>query len=72
MVSFAADIQPLFRNKDVDAMSFMFDLSSYGDVKANAQEIYEVVKSGAMPCDSRWTESQVMLLKQWLDGGMPE
>src|SRR5438874_10691236 len=40
-VTFAQDIRPLFRDRDVRSMSFAFDLSSYEDVRTNAEEIYE-------------------------------
>ena len=38
-VTFAQDICPLFRDRDVSSMSFAFDLSSYDDVRMNAEEI---------------------------------
>jgi hypothetical protein len=37
--SFARDIRPLFREKDVEEMSFAFDLGQYDDVKANGAAI---------------------------------
>ena len=40
-LSFARDIRPLFRDRDIGAMSSMFDLSSYEDVRANADGIYK-------------------------------
>jgi hypothetical protein len=33
------DIRPLFRDKDVQSMSSALDLSSYEDVRANADEV---------------------------------
>jgi hypothetical protein len=47
MPSFARDILPLFRKKDVDEMRFAFDLSVYDDVQNNASGIYA---SWADPC----------------------
>ena len=38
--SFERDIRPLFREEDVDATEFVFDLASYEDVKENAEDIY--------------------------------
>jgi hypothetical protein len=38
-VSFANDIRPLFTQIDINHMAFFCDLSSYDDVKTNAQEI---------------------------------
>ncbi len=72
MASFAQNIRPLFRPKDVSSMKRYFDLSSYQDVKAHAQPIYEAVASGDMPCDEQWSDDQVALFKRWLDEGMPE
>ena len=50
-VGFESDIRPLFRPDDVDAMSFAFDLSSYEDVRANADDIYARLADGSMHCD---------------------
>jgi hypothetical protein len=70
-LSFAADIRPLFRDEpDVEAMkSFGLDLSSYADVKASAQSIYERLADGSMPCDGEWPKEQVAKFKQWMDEG---
>ena len=68
--SFAADVRPLFRSDDVEAMSFAFDLASYDDVRANADEIYERIADGSMPCDAVWPDEQTELLRAWIDGGM--
>jgi hypothetical protein len=38
-VGFERDVRPLFRDKDVQSMSSAFDLSSYADVRANADKI---------------------------------
>ena len=29
------------------------------------------LRSGQMPCDGAWPESQVETLQQWIDAGMP-
>ena len=47
MTSFATDIRPLFRDKDVKSMTSMFDLSRYEDVKDNADGILETVEAAA-------------------------
>ena len=70
-LSFAADIRPLFRDSDVAAMSAMFDLSSYDDVRSNADAIYQAVSTGAMPCDGAWPDDKVTTFKAWLDAGTP-
>ena len=67
--SFAQDIQPLFRDTDVDEMSFAFDLSDYEDVKAHAEAIYARLEEGSMPCDGAWPEDQVELFRRWIDEG---
>jgi hypothetical protein len=67
--SFDTDIRPLFRPEDVEEMSWAFDLSSYEDVKANAEPIYERLADGSMPCDARWDDEQVRRFRDWIDGG---
>jgi hypothetical protein len=69
--SFARDIGPLFRDEDVDAMDFVFDLRSYDDVRENAPEILERVEDGSMPCDEEWPEEQIELFRRWIDAGTP-
>lgn len=71
-LSFVKDIRPLFRDDpDVSAMKeFGLDLSSFSDVKAKAQSIYETLQSGSMPCDEAWPAERVGLFKRWMDEGM--
>ena len=71
MSSFAHDIRPLFRDKDVQNMRFRFDLSSYDDVKQHADAILGTVEDGSMPCDQPWTPEQVAALKAWIEEGFP-
>ena len=71
-MSFEADIRPLFRPEDSEAMSFAFDLSSYQEVRENAEEIYGRLADGTMPCDAPWPEEDVERFRAWIDGGMPE
>ncbi len=66
---FESDIRPLFRPDDVRAMSFAFDLSSYDDVRANAEEIYARLADGSMPCDGSWPPEQVQRFRAWIDSG---
>jgi hypothetical protein len=70
-VSFERDIRPLFRPQDKEAMSWAFDLSSYEDVRTNAEEIYERLAAGNMPCDGAWPEEQVGRFRAWIDAGSP-
>jgi hypothetical protein len=69
--SFAQDIRPLFRDRDINSMSFAFDLSSYDDVRANAEAIYERLAAGTMPCDGRWPDDDVERFRAWVDAGFP-
>ena len=71
MPSFARDIAPLFREEDVAAMAFAFDLRDYDDVKANADAIYERLADGSMPCDAPWPPEQVGVFRQWIEDGCP-
>jgi succinate dehydrogenase/fumarate reductase cytochrome b subunit len=70
-LSFAADIRPLFRDKDTNAMKPMgIDLSSYEDVKKSAQDIYARLSAKEMPCDEPWSDSPMRRLKAWMESGM--
>ncbi len=66
---FTDDIRPLFRDQDVEAMHWAFDLSNYDDVKARAEQIYSQLMAGSMPCDGAWPADHVALFRQWLDEG---
>lgn len=72
MTSFANDIRPLFRDKDVQSMQSMFDLHDYEDVKENSEDILEAVVNGSMPCDLAWTAHQISLLRVWIGESFPE
>ena len=69
--TFERDIRPLFRDSDVETMSFAFDLSSYEDVREHAEAIYEQVAEGSMPCDRPWEEEDVERFRAWMDNGSP-
>jgi hypothetical protein len=68
-LSFGRDIAPLFRDEDVESMEFAFDLRSHDDVRANAEEIYERLADGSMPCDAEWPGEQVERFRAWIDQG---
>lgn len=70
--SFAANIKPLFREGDREAMRFAFDLWTYEEVVKHADAILGAVAQGSMPCDRRWPEADVALLRSWIDGGKAE
>jgi len=68
-LSYAGDIRPLFRDRDVKSMEFAFDLSSYEDVRSNGEAIYAQLAAGRMPCDGAWPEENVQRFRSWLDSG---
>jgi hypothetical protein len=70
-VSFAADIQPLFRPRDRESMAFAFDLWAYEQVKENAQAILGRLRAGTMPCDGAWPEEKTSLFQRWIDDDAP-
>lgn len=70
-VTFAQDIRPLFRDRDVRSMSFAFDLFSYEDVRTNAEDIYARLADGSMPCDGSWPAEDVERFRTWIDSGSP-
>jgi len=51
-------------------MSFVFDLSSYEDVRENAEPIYERLADGSMPCDGEWPPEDVERFRRWIDEGL--
>lgn len=71
-LSFAKDIRPLFRDiPDVISMKeYGLDLSSYAEVKAQAENIYARLLDRTMPCDGAWPEERMALFKRWMDEGM--
>ncbi len=69
VVSFQADIKPLFRASDRAAMQKAFDLWSFADVSAHGTQIAEKLQAGTMPCDGPWPADQVALFTDWLNGG---
>lgn len=68
-VAFARDIRPLFNDRDISSMSSSFDLSSYDDVRANAEPIYERLAAGTMPCYGPWPTDNVGRFRAWIDNG---
>jgi hypothetical protein len=71
-LSFVRDIRPLFRDDDVESMSWAFDLSSYDDVRDHAEEIHGRLAEGSMPCDGPWPAENVERFGQWMDAGLPQ
>lgn len=68
-VRFTADIKPLFRPKDLESMTFAFDLGAYDDVSENADHILRRLREGTMPCDGPWPAEHVDLFERWVSGG---
>jgi hypothetical protein len=46
------------------------DLSSYAEVKVQAENIYARLSDGSMPCDGSWPKEHLALFKRWMDEGM--
>lgn len=70
-LSFATDIQKLFRDYDFQSMiDYGIDLSQYEDVKARAKDIYARLVDGDMPCDDAWDAEKLNAFKAWMDEGM--
>jgi hypothetical protein len=68
-LGFEADIKPLFREKDRDAMRRAFDLWSYADVVAHADAIAHRLTEGTMPCDGAWPKDDVERFQRWIEEG---
>ena len=68
-ITFAGDIRPLFNDHDVSSMSLHFDLSSYDDVRDNAETIYTRLADGSMPCYAAWPPADVQRFRRWIDSG---
>lgn len=71
-LSFAQDIRPLFRDRDVQMMQRVanLNLSNYEDVHNRAADIYRRLSSGSMPCDRAWPKENIARFKQWMEEGM--
>jgi hypothetical protein len=71
MTGYAADIKPLFRERDRGSMLSHFDLWSYDDVVQNKDAILGRLADGDMPCDGAWPAEQVELFRSWVATGTP-
>ena len=71
-LSFEMDVQPLFSQRDHEAMLIVFDLWDVESVREHADGILEQLASGRMPCYGAWPEEQVALFRRWVESGMPE
>ena len=70
-IGFEEHIKAMFRPRDRQSMQFAFDLWSYDDVTAHADDILARVRAGTMPCDGAWPKEQVDALQSWVDAGKP-
>jgi hypothetical protein len=68
-VHYEADIKPLFRARDQQAMKWALDLYSYTDVSQQADAILGKLRNGSMPCDGAWPADRVDLFDQWIRDG---
>jgi hypothetical protein len=70
-IRFEEHIRTMFRPRDRQSMQFAFDLWSYDDVTAHADDILARVRAGTMPCDGAWPKEQVDAFQSWIDAGKP-
>jgi hypothetical protein len=71
MTSYAADIKPLFRENDREAMLSHFDLWLYEDVVGHKDAILDQLAAGDMPCDGAWPTEHVERFRDWAANGTP-
>ena len=70
-ISFENDVKTMFRPRDRESMQFAFDLWSYDDVSAHADDILAAVRGGTMPCDGAWSKEKVDTFQNWINAGKP-
>ena len=70
-IGFEEQIKMMFRPRDRQSMQSAFDLWSYDDVAAHADDILARVRAGTMPCDGAWPKAQVDTFQSWVDAGKP-
>jgi hypothetical protein len=74
-VSYATDIRPLFTQVDIDHMQFFCDLSSYDDVKTNADDILGRLQAQGGPvmppksAGGPWDAKRIALFQSWISDG---
>jgi hypothetical protein len=74
--SFARDIRPLFRPKDVRHMRNILNLADLAEASEGAQDIVLRVRAENRrmppPPDIRWTPAQIALFERWIADQFPE
>ena len=68
-VLYEKHVKPLFRSRDRQSMTFVFDLWSYDDVGQHAAAILARLRDGSMPCDSAWPQERIDVFQRWIDTG---
>jgi CDGSH-type Zn-finger protein len=71
-LSFATHIKQLFRDRDRQSMTFVFDLWKFDDVNTHADAILQRLDNGTMPCDGAWPTEKVDVFRRWIALGKPE
>jgi hypothetical protein len=71
-ISFEHNVRPLFRDLDVDSMSWLLDLTQRDQVAEHAGAIVAQLEMGSMPCDGSWDEEKVALFRRWVAAGYPD
>jgi len=71
-MGFKQEIRPLFRARDRDEMSWLFDLWRVEDVRNHADAILSRLEDGSMPCDAPWPEAQLKRFRSWIEAGKPD
>ena len=73
VISFEAQVKPLFRALDQKSMSSVFDLWSYEDVSRHADAILDRLQAGTMPCDGAWPRARLTSsVAGWRRASSPE
>ena len=70
-IGFEEHVKTMFRPRDRQSMQFAFDLWSYEDVTAHADDILARLRVGTMPCDGAWPKEQIDAFQNWVDSGKP-
>ena len=80
LMSYQADIRPLFTDRDIQGMMKAFNLASYDDVKKHAAAIYDRIRGiggAVMPPppprgEGQWPPDRIELFAKWMaDGYQP-
>ena len=68
-VRYDKHIKPLFRTRDRQSMTFVFDLSSCNDVRSHADAILARLRNGTMPCDGASPAEKIDVFARWIESG---